>query len=262
MTWFEAIILGLIQGISEFLPISSSGHLEIANVLLNVKTSDNLLFAVVVHLATVFSTILVFRKDITRLLKGALMMKWNASSHYIVKILFSMIPVFIIGIFFKDEIEQLFNGNVLLVGSMLLVTGGLLMFSHFQSKGTKSVTYFSALLVGIAQAVAVLPGISRSGATISIGLILGIEKSKITRFSFLMVLLPILGISFLALIDYFDAPSIHSISFSSLILGFLASFVSGYFACRWMLSLVKKGKLTYFAIYCFVVGLIAVLYSR
>ncbi|MEP1094171.1 MAG: undecaprenyl-diphosphate phosphatase [Cyclobacteriaceae bacterium] len=261
MTWIEALILGIIQGLTEFLPVSSSGHLEIGSVLLNAQSSDNLLFAVTVHLATALATITVFAKDISILIKDVFKFQWNESTQFVAKIGISMIPVFLVGIFWKEEIESLFIGNIGLVGGMLMITGGLLMYAHLKRNGSKSVGYVSALFIGIAQAFAVLPGISRSGATIATGLILGIERSKAARFSFLMVLIPILGASLLEILDYAENPALHTIEPSSLVIGFVAAFVSGFFACKWMISIVKKGKLTFFAAYCFIVGLIAVIAS-
>ena len=244
MSWFEALILGIIQGLTEFLPVSSSGHLEIGSVLLKTESSDNLLFAIVVHLATALATIVVFKNDIVVILRDLLKLQWNDSTKFVVKICLSMIPVFVVGIFFKDQIESLFIGNLVLVGAMLLITGCLLLFAHFKKDGDRSVGYASALVVGVAQALAVLPGISRSGATISTALILGIERSKAARFSFLMVLLPILGASLLQVKDYIEEPAAHSIDTASLITGFFAAFTSGFIACKWMLKIVKKGKFT------------------
>lgn len=259
MSWIEALILGIIQGLTEFLPVSSSGHLEIGSVLLGVEGSNNLLFAVVVHLATALATIAVFREDILSLLKDIIKFQWNESTQFAAKIIVSMLPVFIVAIFYKDQIEELFTGNLLLVGSMLLITGGLLLFAHFKKDGDKKVGFVGAFAIGLAQAFAVLPGISRSGSTIATALILGVERSKAARFSFLMVLIPILGASLLELLDYTKDPSIHAIDPVSLIVGFLGAFVCGYIACKWMIRIVKKGKLTYFAIYCLVVGLVAII---
>lgn len=259
MTWIEALILGVIQGLTEFLPVSSSGHLELGSVLLNVEANENLLFAIVVHLATAVATIAVFWDDIKTLLAELFKFERNESTKFISKLLISMFPVFVAGVFFKDQIESFFSGNLLLVGSMLLITGGLLLFAHFKSGGSKSVNYFAAFLIGIAQSIAVLPGISRSGATISTALILGVERSKAARFSFLMVLLPILGASILQLKDYAENPSMNQIGIPALIFGFIAAFTSGFVACKWMIKIVKKGKLTHFAIYCFIVGLIAII---
>ncbi|WP_436517090.1 undecaprenyl-diphosphate phosphatase [Ekhidna sp. To15] len=259
MSWIEALILGIIQGLTEFLPVSSSGHLEIGSVLLGAQSSDNLLFAVVVHLATALATMVVFKEDIISLLKDLLKIQWNESTQFVAKILLSMVPVFVVAVFFKDQIEELFIGNLVLVGSMLLITAVLLMFAHLKKDGNRSVGFVGALIIGLAQAFAVLPGISRSGSTIATALILGVERSKAARFSFLMVLIPILGASLLELLDYAENPSVHSISSISLIVGFLASFISGYIACKWMIKIVRRGKLTYFAVYCFIVGIIAII---
>jgi len=261
MTWLESLILGLIQGLTEFLPVSSSGHLEIGSVLLEVETNENLLFAIVVHLATALATIVVFRDDIRILLEDVFQFQWNESTKFLTLIIISMLPVFIVGIFFKDQIESLFSGNLLLVGSMLLITSLLLFFAHYKKSRDGDVNFLSAIIIGIAQAFAVLPGISRSGATISTALILGVDKSKAARFSFLMVLLPIIGASLLQLKDYIENPSIHQIGSLPLSIGFIASFTSGFFACKWMLKIVKRGKLSYFAVYCLLVGLIAIISS-
>lgn len=259
MTWIEALILGVIQGLTEFLPVSSSGHLEIGSVLLGVHSSENLLFAVVVHAATALSTIVVFRKDIAEILAGLFQFKWNESWDFAIKIIISMIPVGIVGVFFEEEITALFTGNLLLVGSMLIVTSALLFFTHFKKDNHKEVSKPSAFIIGLAQSIAILPGISRSGSTIATALLLGVEKSKATRFSFLMVLLPILGASMLKLKDYFESPaSYEGLGATPMLVGFLASFIAGYIACKWMVGIVRKGKLTYFAVYCFVVGLIAI----
>lgn len=260
MTWIEALILGIVQGLTEFLPVSSSGHLEMGSVLLGVKTEENLLFAVVVHAATALSTIVVFRKDIGDILKGLLAFEWNESWQFATKILISMVPVGIVGIFFEEEVSAFFTGNLTLVGSMLLVTSALLFFTHFKSDGQKPVGMVTALIIGLAQSIAILPGISRSGATIATALLLGVEKNKATRFSFLMVLIPILGASMLKLKDYYEAPAVHDgLSGMAIFSGFIAAFVAGYVACRWMVGIVRKGKLTYFAVYCLVIGLIAII---
>ncbi len=258
MTWYESLILGIIQGLTEFLPVSSSAHLEIGSVLLHIEANDNLLFTIVVHAATALATMLVFRKDIIRLMTDLFKFEWNDSTKFIFYILVSMIPVFVVGIFFKDQIESLFSGNLLLVGSLLLCTGLLLLFVHYRKSGEGSVSSVSAFVIGIAQAVAILPGISRSGATISTALLLGIDRAKAAQFSFLMVLLPISGASILQLKDYLDNPVAHNIEAISLTIGFVAAFISGFLACKWMLLIVKKEKLTYFALYCILVGLISV----
>lgn len=260
MDWIEALILGVIQGLTEFLPVSSSGHLELGSVLLGVQSEENLLFAVIVHAATALSTIIVFRKDIGNILVGLFPLAWNESWKFAVKILVSMIPVGIVGVFFEDEISALFTGNLLLVGSMLLVTSALLFFTHFKKDNSKEISTTYAFIIGIAQSIAILPGISRSGSTIATALLLGVEKNKATRFSFLMVLIPILGASMLKLKDYMEAPSQYEgLSISVMIIGFLASFLSGYVACKWMVGIVRKGKLTYFALYCLIIGMIAVI---
>ncbi len=264
MTWLEALILGIIQGLTEFLPVSSSGHLEIGSVLLGVASSENLLFAVLVHAATALSTIVVFRRDIADLIKGLIKglieWRWNDSWEFGVKIVISMIPVGIVGVFFEEQITALFTSNLYLVGTMLLVTSALLFFTYFKKDNTKEVGKVAAFIIGIAQAIAILPGISRSGSTIATALILGVEKSRATRFSFLMVLIPILGASALKMKDYLEEPAAYGgLSALSMIVGFLAAFVSGYIACQWMVGIVRKGKLTYFAVYCLIVGLIAIL---
>ncbi|MEN8117030.1 MAG: undecaprenyl-diphosphate phosphatase [Bacteroidota bacterium] len=257
MNEFQALLLGILQGLTEFLPVSSSGHLEIGHALLGANTKNNLMFAVVVHLATVFSTIVVFRKDIAELAKGLFEFKWNEPTIYVSKLLFSAIPVLFIGLFFEDEIEQLFTGNLYFVGFMLLITGLLLALTHFVKKSEGKITFFKALIIGIAQAFAVLPGISRSGATIATGLLLKSKKDEIARFSFLMVLIPILGAAFLNLTGG-DFVSDESVGFVPLLFGFMGAFISGLLACTWMIRIVKSGNLIYFAIYCSVIGLIAI----
>lgn len=262
MSIIDAIILGIIQGLTEFLPVSSSGHIELGKVILNAQVEDNLLFSIVVHFATALSTIIIYRNDIWHLIKGVFAFKLNDETTYILKLLLSMIPVGVIGVLFEDEIEALFSGNVLLVGSMLLLTAVLLAFTYFKKDNIGKVTYKNAFIIGIAQAIAILPGVSRSGATISTSLMLGVEKSRATRFSFLMVLLPIMGATVLKIKDY--AETSHTLSDTStlsLIAGFFAAFISGIFACSWMIKIVRRGKLIYFAVYCLIVGLIAVSYA-
>ncbi len=257
MNEFQALILGILQGLTEFLPVSSSGHLEIGHALLGDTSTNNLLFAVVVHVATVLSTIVVFRKDIFELLKDLFQFKWNESTIYISKLVFSALPVLVLGLFFKDEIEQLFVGNLVLVGSMLLLTALLLGLTHFVKKTDGEITFLKAFLIGIAQSIAVIPGISRSGATIATGLLLQTKKNEIARFSFLMVLIPIIGAAFLDIISG-EVTSDTTIGVMPLTVGFIAAFVSGLLACSWMIKIVKRGKLIYFAIYCLVIGLIAI----
>ena len=260
MNWIEALILGIIQGLTEFLPVSSSGHLEIGKVLLGVNVKESLSFSIVVHGATVLSTIIIFRKDIWQIITAFFKFKWNEETQYIFKIAVSMLPVGIIGLLFKDYLESLFNGNILLVGSMLIVTAILLAFTYYAKPRSKNITFKDALIIGIAQAIAVLPGISRSGATISTGLLLGNDKEKTARFSFLMVLIPIIGANIKDILDG-SMTSEAGISPVVLTVGFIAAFISGLLACTWMINIVKKGKLIYFAVYCLAIGLIAISYS-
>lgn len=260
MNLIEAIILGIIQGLTEFLPVSSSGHLEIGNVLLNIQTTDNLLFSVVVHAATALSTIVIFRKDISELIQKLFKFEYNESVDFVLKIIISMIPIGVIGVLFEEEIERFFTGNLLLVGSMLLFTAILLAFTHLvRHKEGTSVKYWQAIVIGMAQAVAILPGISRSGATIATALLLGVNKAKAARFSFLMVLVPILGASSLKLIKFIEQPAVENQTGGIVLLaGFIMAFVAGLIACKLMINIVKKGKLIYFAIYCAIVGCIAI----
>ena len=258
MSWFEAFILGVVQGLTEFLPVSSSGHLEIGSVLLNLEASNNLLFAITVHLATALATIFAFRKDIAGLLTD-LFRGDRETWKFAIAIIISMVPVGIVGVLWKDSIEAVFVGNMLLVGSMLLITALLLTFSHYANDSSRDVSLFNALIIGIAQAIAVLPGISRSGATISTALLLGVDRAKAARFSFLMVIIPIVGAALLKIRDVSSTPDSFDIGTSSLLIGFAAALVSGYFACQWMVKLVTQGKLLFFAIYCAIIGLIAIL---
>ncbi len=259
MDWIEAIILGIIQGLTEFLPVSSSGHLEIGKAILGVEAKESLNFSIVVHGATVLSTIVVFRKEIWELIAGLFKFRWNAETDYIAKIAVSMIPVLIVGVFFKDQVEQLFDGNLLIVGTMLIITALLLAFTYYAKQGKKDIGYKDAFIIGIAQALAVFPGLSRSGSTISTGLLLGKDKEKTAKFSFLMVLVPIIGANLLDILKG-DMAS-ETAGSTALIIGFAAAFISGLLACSWMINIVKRGKLIYFAIYCLIVGLIAVVYS-
>lgn len=264
MNWLDALIMGLVQGLSEYLPISSSGHLEIASAVLGVQSEENLTFAVVVHAATVLSTIVVLWKEVEILFKGFFRFKWNAETQYVSKILLSMIPVGIVGVFFKKQVEALFGDGLLVVGICLLVTAALLTFAYFaQPRKKENITYLDAFVIGLAQAVAVLPGLSRSGSTIATGLLLGDKKEEVAKFSFLMVIIPILGEAFLDLMKGLnETPAADTgIATSSLIVGFLAAFISGTIACKWMLKLVKNGKLVYFAIYCALVGAVALIWS-
>lgn len=274
MEWFEAVLLGLVQGLTEFLPVSSSGHLEIGKVLLGVETTDDLLFTTMVHAATVLSTIVVFRTQIWNILKGFFcglkgirvskaedgkrVLVCNDQTDYLFKMVVSMIPVFVVGVFFKDQVESLF-GSIMVVGFALIVTALLLFFSDYASRpGRKSIfpaneyrngiSYWQAFAVGLGQAFAVVPGLSRSGTTISTGLICGVRREVMAQFSFLMVLVPILGETFLELVGgEFGASSVGGLA---LVLGFVSAFLSGLFACKAMVALVKKAKLSWFALYC------------
>ncbi len=259
MTALEALILGVIQGLTEFLPVSSSGHLELGSVILGTQSEDNLLFTVVVHGATALSTVVVFRKEIMDIFQGLFTMTWNEPKSYVLKIIISMIPVGIVGVFFEEKIESLFGGNILLVGCMLIITSVLLAFTYFKKGEGGEITHAKSFVVGLAQAFAVLPGVSRSGSTISTALILNVDKSKATQFSFLMVLPPILGATLLKVKDYAEAPAQHDgISNLALLFGFAAAFIAGVLACSWMVKIVRKGKLIYFAAYCLIVGIVAV----
>jgi len=259
MNWFQALVLGLIQGLTEFLPVSSSGHLEIAKSIFGIDPDSSFYFTVAVHGATVLSTIFVFWKEILNLITGSLKFKMNEETSYTLKIIISMIPVGIAGILLKDPIERLFNGNLVFIGLMLLVTSTVLALAHFIRKGDRSIGYKDAFIIGIAQAIAVIPGISRSGSTIATGLMIGNKKEEIAKFSFLMVLLPVLGANLLEILS--GDVTMNSAGLGSVVIGFIAAFVSGYFACKWMISLVKRSKLIWFSIYCAIVGLLSIFLS-
>jgi len=257
MSWFDAFILGLVQGLTEFLPVSSSGHLIIGKELLGVEINSGAetTFEVLVHCATVLSTIFVFRNEIGKLLQGLFKFQMNEETHYIAKLCISMIPVLIVGLFFKHQVENLFGEGIVLVGFMLLVTALLLSLTHFvKFKQRKELSYVDAFIIGVNQAIAVLPGLSRSGTTISTGLLLGNKKEDIARFSFLMVLVPILGETFLNIVSGDFSPNVSGIPVSAMVAGFLAAFISGLLACKAMIAIVKRSKLIYFAIYCALVG--------
>jgi undecaprenyl-diphosphatase len=260
MTWIEALILGLLQGLTEFLPVSSSGHLEIGSALFGLQ-EENLTFSIIVHGATFLSVIVVFRNDILNLITSLFRFEWNDETKFILLLIISALPVGIVGVIFKSQIESLFEGNILLVGSMLLVTSILLLLTNFAPNTKKDITIKSAIIIGIAQTFAILPGISRSGATISTALYLGIDKEKATRFSFLMVLIPIFGASFLEILELSSATEPSAIATSSLITGAVAAFVSGLLACSWMLKIVKKGKLAYFSAYTALAGAVAIYFA-
>jgi len=261
MDIIDSIILGIIQGLTEFLPVSSSGHLELGKAILgdNSVPEESLLFTVVLHFATALSTIVIFRKDIIDIIKGLFKPGINEDQRFAGKIIISMIPAVFVGLFFEKQLEQLFGGNIMLVGCMLLVTA-LLLFLADKAKNTeKKVGFKDAFIIGISQAIAMLPGISRSGATISTSVLLGNDKTKAARFSFLMVVPLIFGKIAKDLVG--GDLSFESQNITALGAGFIAAFVSGLFACTWMIALVKKSKLSYFAIYCVIVGLIAIGFS-
>ncbi len=256
MSFFEALILGLVQGLTEFLPVSSSGHIELGAHFLNVSNADNLLFSIVVHGATALSTIIIFRKYIGELIKDVLKFKWNDSTVFVVKIVISMIPVAIVGILFEDAITALFTGQILFVAGMLSITGILLLLTLFSPSREKDVSYIHSFVVGLSQAAAILPGISRSGATIATALLLGVDKNQAARFSFLMVLPPILGAMILKALDFAGtSQSAATVPVVALVTGFTTAFIAGLAACQWMINLVKRGKLLYFAIYCFTISI-------
>lgn len=263
MTLIDAIILGIIQGLTEFLPVSSSGHIELGKVILGAKLEDNLTFSIFVHGATVLSTIVIFRKDILELITGLFKFRWNEETRFITMILASMIPVTLLYFAIGDQLEALFEGRVVLVGSMLMITALLLWLTTLAKPGEKGINLKSAILIGIAQAIAVLPGISRSGATISTALYLSTDKSKATRFAFLMVLPPIIGATAMEVKKLYSAEASGqaSLDLIPLVAGFIAAFLAGLIACKWMINIVKKGKISYFAIYCAVIGLAAILWG-
>jgi len=250
------------QGLTEFLPVSSSGHIEIGKSLLGIQSSNNLLFSVIVHAATALSTIIIYRKDILKIIQGLLEFKMNDSTTFSLKILLSMIPLVFVGVLLADQIEALFEGQIMVVGFMLIITGFLLAMTYYNPQKSGSISYGKALLIGIAQTIAILPGISRSGATIATALMLGVDKEKATRFSFLMVLVPIIGAAGKKIMEYMSLPQAdEGISILSLIAGFLAAFIAGLFACKWMIKIVRKGKLIYFAYYCFLIGVLSIIFS-
>ena len=265
MNWFEALILGLVQGLTEYLPVSSSGHLAIGAHLFGINGEDNLTFTIMVHVATVLSTLVILWKEIDWILKGLFKFQMNEETKYAINIVISMIPVGIVGVFFKDKVEEVFGSGLLIVGIMLLLTAALLSFSYFAKPRQKEkISFKDAFVIGLAQACAVMPGLSRSGSTIATGLLLGDKKEKLAQFSFLMVIPPILGEALLDVIKMMKggvATVMGDIPLSSLIVGFIAAFVFGCLACRWMVDIVKRGKLIYFAVYCAVVGLGVIIFS-
>jgi undecaprenyl-diphosphatase len=267
MSWLEALILGLVQGLTEYLPISSSGHLAIGSALFGVNGEDNLAFTVAVHVATVLSTIVILWREIVWIFQDLFKGKWNEGTRYIVNILISMIPVAIVGFFFKDKVEAIFGSGLLVVGCCLLVTAALLAFSYFaKPRQREHISPFHAFVIGIAQALAVLPGLSRSGSTIATGLLLGNKKEKLAQFSFLMVIPPILGEALLDVKDMVtegaEATLGGNISLGVLAVGFIAAFLAGCAACKWMINIVRRGKLIWFALYCAIVGLATIIFSQ
>lgn len=259
-----AILLGIIQGLTEFLPVSSSGHLEITTSLLkffgsNDLPKENLLMTIVLHAATALSTLYIFRKDVAKILIGIFQFKWNEEMRFSITIILSMIPAVFVGITFDKQIEALFSGNILLVGSMLLVTGGLLFIADKAKNTNRQVGVLQSLLIGIAQAIAILPGISRSGSTISISVILGVDREKAARFSFLMVVPLILGKMAQDIMS--GNISTESNAIFPLAVGFVAAFFTGLMACKWMIALVKRSQLKYFSYYCFGIGVCAIFFS-
>ena len=258
MNYFEAIILGIIQGLTEFLPVSSSGHLELAKVILgdNSIPQESLTFTVVVHFATALSTLVIFKDDIFQIFKGLFQFKWNEEFQFSLKIIVSMLPAVFVGLVFEEEFERFFGGEILLVGFMLIITSLLLLFADRAKDTTKKVSFFNAIIIGISQALAILPGISRSGATISTSVLLGVDREQAARFSFLMVVPLIFGkIGKDVLSGSID---FQSAQIGVLGVGFVASFIAGLFACKWMITIVKKSKLSYFALYCFIIGVLAI----
>ncbi len=263
MSTLEAILLGIVQGLTEYLPVSSSGHLAIGSQLLGIEAADNLTFTVVVHIATVFSTLIVLWKEVAWIFKGLFKWEMNDETRYVINILISMIPIGIVGFFFKDQVEEVFSSGLLIVGCMLLLTAVLLSFSYyFKPREKNDISKRDALIMGIAQAIAVIPGLSRSGTTIATGLILGNKKATLAQFSFLMVIPPILGEALLDVINIAQGGDFGgAIPATSLIAGFIAAFISGAVACKWMINIVKKGKLIYFAIYCFILGVATIIFG-
>ena len=258
MSWFEALILGIIQGLTEYLPVSSSGHLAIGQALFGMQDGEeNLMFTVAVHVATILSTIVILWSEIDWILKGLFKFELNAETKYVLNIIISMIPVGIVGVFFKDQVEEIFGSGLLVVGCCLLITAALLIFSYYAKPRQKEhISWKDAFIIGIAQACAVMPGLSRSGSTIATGLMLGDKKEKLAQFSFLMVIPPILGEALLDILKALKGEEAFggSVDAFALGIGFLAAFLSGCFACKLMINIVKKGKLIYFGLYCAIIG--------
>ena len=263
MEWFEALVLGLIQGLTEYLPVSSSGHLAIGSYLFGVEGEENLAFTVAVHVATVLSTLVILWKEIDWIFRGLFKCELNDETKYVFNIIISMIPVGIVGVFFKDAVEEVFGSGLVIVGCMLLVTAALLTFSYYAKPRQKEkISIKDAFIIGLAQACAVMPGLSRSGSTIATGLLLGNKKESLAQFSFLMVIPPILGEALLDVVKAVKGEeAFGGIVALSLTVGFIAAFVSGCLACKWMINIVKKGKLIYFGIYCAIAGAVTLICS-
>ena len=263
MNWFEALVLGLLQGFTEYLPVSSSGHLAIGSAIFGINGEDNLTFTIMVHVATVLSTLVILWKEIDWILKGLFKFKMNEETKYFINIIISMIPVGIVGVFFKDTVEEIFGSGLLIVGCMLIVTALLLTFSYYaKPRQRENISPWHAFVIGLSQALAVLPGLSRSGTTIATGLLLGNKKEKMAQFSFLMVIPPILGEALLDLLKGLKGEeTLGGIETFPMVVGFVAAFVSGCLACKWMINIVKKGKLVYFGVYCAIAGAITIICS-
>lgn len=264
MSWFEALILGLIQGLTEYLPVSSSGHLAIGQALFGMNDgADNLMFTVAVHVATVLSTVVILWSEIDWVLKGLFKFKMNDETKYVLNIIVSMIPVGVVGLLFKDQVGEIFGSGLLVVGCCLLITAALLTFSYYAKPRQKErISMKDAFIIGIAQAIAVLPGVSRSGSTIATGLLLGNKKESLAQFSFLMVIPPILGEALLDVLKMMKGEDVMGgIETLPLMVGFVAAFLAGCVACKWMINIVKRGKLIYFGVYCAIVGVVTIICS-
>lgn len=277
MNTLQALIMGLLQGLTEYLPVSSSGHLTIASELFGINGESNMTFTIAVHVATVLSTLVILGSEIGKILKGmcnplsprslkgngTFLNRLNPDQRYVLNILVSMIPIGIVGVFFKDKVEEIFGSGLLVVGICLLLTAALLTFSYLaRPRQRENISLGHAFIIGLAQAVAVLPGLSRSGSTIATGLLLGNKKEKLAQFSFLMVIPPILGEALLDVLKMVKGEeATGGIDTLPLIVGFVAAFISGCAACKWMIGIVKKGKLIYFAYYCAIVGVASIVYS-
>lgn len=261
MDILEAIVLGIIQGLTEFLPVSSSGHLELVKAILgdNSAAEQSLTFTIVLHFATALSTIVVFKNEVEEILRGLLQFKWNSEFKFSLKIIISMLPAVIVGLVFEKELESLFGGKILLVGCMLLLTAVLLLLADKAKSTKKEVSYLNAMIIGFSQAIAMLPGISRSGATISTSVLLGVDRTRAAKFSFLMVVPLIFGKIGKDLVS--GNLNLQSSEIIPILIGFISAFISGLLACKWMISIVKRSKLSYFSIYCAIIGSVAIVYA-